>query len=138
MNWSETAVRRRPLKKDAKAVMDASAVLALIQDERGAETLRPLLPRAVVCSVNIAEVLAKLVRDGMPRAEASVALDALHLEEVAFDAADAERSAGYVTKGVSLGDRCFLAAAARYGEGFTSDRELSERVHGAPPLHGFR
>jgi ribonuclease VapC len=126
------------VKKDAKAVLDASAVLALIQDERGADALHPLLPRAVICSVNAAEVLAKLVRDGMPRAEASVALEALHLEEVVFDAADAVRSAAYVTKGVSLGDRCFLAATARYGEGFTSDRQLSEVVIGAPRLHSFR
>jgi ribonuclease VapC len=126
------------VKKDAKAVLDASAVLAVVQDEPGADALRPLLPRALVCSVNLAEVLAKLVRDGMPRQEAAAALDALHIEEVAFDAADAQRSAAYVTKGVSLGDRCFLAAAARYGEGFTSDRQLSQCVTGAPALHNFR
>jgi len=113
-------------------------VLALIQDERGAEILRPLLPRAVISSVNIAEVLAKLVRDRMPLNEAAAAIAALHIDEVGFDSVDAHQSASYVTKGVSLGDRCFLAATARHGEGFTSDRELLQTVSGAPRLHGFR
>lgn len=113
-------------------------MLALIQDEPGANTLRPLLPRALVCSVNVAEVLAKLIRDGMPRQEAGAALRALHVEEVTFEPSDAERSAAYIARGISLGDRCFLAAAARYGEGFTSDGELGRRVPDPPRLHYFR
>ena len=126
------------MKKNAKAVLDASAVLALIQAEPGEERLRPLLPRAVLCSVNHAEVLAKLVREGMPLAAAQAAVAALHLGGVGFDADDAERSAAYVGKGVSLGDRCFLAAAARYGEGFTSDRELRALVSTPSRVHFFR
>jgi ribonuclease VapC len=125
------------LRRNAKAVLDASAVLAVLQDEPGADSLRPFLPRSVICSVNLAEVLAKLVRDGVPRDTAVAAVAALHLEEVGFDADDAQRSAAYVAKGVSLGDRCFLAAAARHGEGFTSDRELLHHAAGAK-LHFFR
>ena len=88
-------------------------------------------------SVNLAEVLSKLVRDGMPGSEAAAALRALHLEVVAFTPADAERSAEYTAKGVSLGDRCFLTAALQ-GEGWTSDRELAQFVTGAPTLRYFR
>ena len=126
------------MKKESKAVLDASAILALIQGERGEEKLRPLLPRAAVCSVNVAEVLAKLIRDGMPRDAAAAALAALHVEEISFDGADAQRSAAYVAKGISLGDRCFLAAAFRHGEGFTSDAEFSKLIPDGPRLHGFR
>ena len=126
------------MRKKGRPVLDASAVLALIQEEPGAEVLQPLLPDALICAVNMAEVLAKLVRDGMPRGEALAALRALHLEEVAFEPADAGRSAAYVTRGVSLGDRCFLAAAASYGEGWTSDRQLAQFVEAAPPLQYFR
>ena len=124
MNWSGSAGRKPPLKKDAKAVLDASAVLAILQDEPGAETLRPLLPRSVVCSVNLAEVLAKLVREGTPAGEAVAAMTALHMQDPGFDSADAERSAAYVAKGISLGDRCFLAAAGK--------------TPAAPRLHNFR
>ena len=88
-------------------------------------------------SVNLAEVLSKLVRDGMPGSEAAAALRALHLEVVPFAAADAERSATYTVKGISLGDRCFLAAALQ-GEGWTSDRELAQFASGAPALRYFR
>ena len=126
------------MKRKGRPVMDASAVLALIQEEPGAKVLMPLLADAAISSVNVAEVLAKLVRDGMPLGEALTALRALHLKEVAFEPGHAERSAAYVAKGVSLGDRCFLAAAASLGEGWTGDRELAQLVDLAPPLRYFR
>jgi PIN domain nuclease of toxin-antitoxin system len=85
-----------------------------------------LLRRAVVSSVNAAEVLAKLAQKGMSREAAAAAVAALHVDVVPFDYEDAQASAQYVGRNVSLGDRCFLAAAARYGEGFTSDRQLCE------------
>ncbi len=125
------------MRRKSRPVFDASATLALIQDEPGCQVLRPLLPEAVMSSVNLAEVLSKLVRDGMPACEASAALRALHLEVVPFAPADAERSADYTVKGVSVGDRCFLTAALQ-GEGWTSDRELAQFVSGAPTLRYFR
>ena len=126
------------MKKDTRAVLDASAVLAILQGEPGADAVRPILARARICSVNAAEVLAKLVRDGMPSRDAAAALAALHLDHFPFGPDDAERSAAYVAKGVSLGDRCFLAASARFGEGFTSDRQLADRFADPPPLRFFR
>lgn len=126
------------MKRRGRPVMDASAALALIQEEPGADALGPVLPDAVISSVNVAEVLAKLVRDGMPHGEALAALRALHLTEVPFEPVDSARSAMYVAKGVSLGDRCFLASAASHGEGWTSDRELAQFLDVAPPLRYFR
>lgn len=118
-------------------VFDASAVLALLQAEKGADKLRKLQSRALINAVNLAEVLAKLVNHGMPLSEARAAVDALHLVATPFDAALAADSALYVRKGISLGDRCFLAAAQRHGTGWTSDRELT--VHfGGSALRCFR
>ena len=126
------------MKRKGRPVMDAAAALALLQDEPGAGSLQPLVADAVISSVNVAEVLAKLVRDGMPLSEAAASLRAIHLKEVPFGPEEAERSAQYVAKNVSLGDRCFLATAAAFGEGWTSDRELAQFVDEAPPLQFFR
>jgi ribonuclease VapC len=120
----------------ARPVFDATAVLALLQGEPGADVLRKIHSEAVVNAVNAAEVLAKLVNRGMSVAEAQAALDALHLETAPFEPAMAEISAHYVHKGVSLGDRCFLAAAQVYGSGWTSDHALSA-LAGRPPLLNF-
>jgi PIN domain nuclease of toxin-antitoxin system len=50
-----------------EAVLDASAILAVIQRERGAEKLTlEILQNAVVSTVNIAEVQSKLVKRGYP------------------------------------------------------------------------
>jgi ribonuclease VapC len=107
-----------------RPVFDASAVLALLQGEPGADKLRDLQPDAVVNAVNAAEVPAKLVSRGMPAAEAQAAYDALHLETTSFEPAMVAISVRYVHKEVSLGDRCFLAAAHRHGSGSTSDHDF--------------
>ena len=112
------------MRNHKRPVLDASAVLALLQGEPGSEKLRKLLPEALVSAVNQAEVLAKLVSHGMPAPEARSAVGALHLGVMAFDAELAAISARYVRRGISLGDRCFLATAFRYGRGYTSDRGL--------------
>jgi ribonuclease VapC len=126
-------------KNANRPVFDASAVLALMQGEPGADKLRDLQPDAVVNAVNAAEVLAKLVNRGMPAAEAQAAYDALHLETTPFEPAMVAISARYVHKQVSLGDRCFLAAAHRHGAGWTSDHDLGVLLAGrVPPLNFFR
>ena len=123
----------------SRPVFDASAVLALMQGEPGADKLSELQPSAVVNAVNAAEVLAKLVSRGVPATEAQTAYDALHLETTPFEPALVAISVRYVHKGVSLGDRCFLAAAHRYGSGWTSDRDLGDLFGSkVPQLNFFR
>lgn len=122
-----------------RPVFDASAVLALLQGEKGAERLKGDQPEAVVNAVNAAEVVAKLVACGMPTADAQSAYDALHLETTSFEPAMARASARFVQKGVSLGDRCFLAAASHFGTGWTSDRDLGKAFGDRiPALKFFR
>ena len=82
--------------KANKPVFDASAVLALMQGEPGADRLKDLQPDAVVNAVNAAEVLAKLVNRGVPATEAQAAYDALHLETTPFEPALAVISARFV------------------------------------------
>ena len=132
-------MRRRPLnpRNPDRPVFDASALLALLQDEPGSEKLLPLQDHAVVSAVNVAEIIAKLVARGMPIREAQQAFEALHLEVVPFVAIDAAMSARYVQKGVSLGDRCFLATALSQGRGWTSDRGLEKLFRRASPQLKF-
>ena len=121
-----------------RPVFDATAVLALLQDEPGAEVLRTVQAEALVSVVNVAEVLAKLVSRGMPVHEAQAAFDALHLDSAVFGPEMATSSAHFVHKNISLGDRCFLAAAQRYGSGWTSDHALSALSGRRVSLNFFR
>jgi PIN domain nuclease of toxin-antitoxin system len=95
-----------------------------MRGEPGAEKLQSVQEKALVSAINAAGVMAKLVERGMPPSSASAAFEALHLEVLPFESALAAVSAGFVHKGVSLGDRCFLATARQHGPGWTSDRDL--------------
>lgn len=110
------------------AVLDASAVLALLGDEPGADRVAAVLgDGAAIGAVNLAEVLTKLADFGMPEGDAEVALEGLGLEVVAFDA-DAASAASALrastrARGLSLGDRAALAlAASRHAPVLTTDR----------------
>jgi ribonuclease VapC len=64
-------------KSDAPAsVIDASALLALLQDENGADAVvEAIADGAAISTVNLSEVLAKLAEHGQP---AVVAVGAIH------------------------------------------------------------
>ena len=59
---------REPRRKErmADAVLDSSAVLAVILEEPGAERVERYLPGGKVSAVNIGEIVAKLHDLGMP------------------------------------------------------------------------
>ena len=95
-------------------VLDASAVLAVINAEPGSEKLTPELLRDAVCStVNLAEVQAKLVTRGWSSDEAWKDATSPVREAIAFDAEQAKIAGSMVTAtrqlGLSLGDRACLA-----------------------------
>ena len=46
-------------------VLDASALLAYLQDERGGERVRSVIPHAVMSTVNWTEVIGKARDDGV-------------------------------------------------------------------------
>jgi PIN domain nuclease of toxin-antitoxin system len=92
--------------------LDASAILAVLQNERGAESIYHLLPTSVVSAVSVAEVFAKLLAKGMPRTVICPAVRALHVEVAPFGWAEAEASMQFVGPDMSLGDRACLGTAA--------------------------
>lgn len=96
-------------------VLDASALMTRLNAEPGVAQVAAVLPRAVMSSVNLSEVVTKLVEVGMPEAEIHTALDGLGLEVVPFDERLAYR-AGLLRPvsralGLSPGDRAGLALA---------------------------
>ena len=75
------------------SVIDASAVLAVIKGERGAERVAEHLSDAVISHVNLAEVIGRLVRDGRDDAEIDLILESLDLNPVETTVAQARTSA---------------------------------------------
>ena len=108
-------------------MLDASAVLALLFKEPGAEVVRAHLRTGVIGAANLAEVLAKLSDHGLPAQEAARAVAILGLEVAPMTEAQAQRSAelrpATRAAGLSLGDRACLALAAELGaSAVTADR----------------
>ncbi len=99
----------------SEAVLDASALLAVVQGEPGAQAVEPFLANGLMTTVNMAEVLAKLVDKGVPEAEGFSAIAGLGLRLVDVDRALARASARLRAStrraGLSLGDRVCLALA---------------------------
>jgi PIN domain nuclease of toxin-antitoxin system len=117
-------------------VLDASALLALLQREEGADLVTQALadPQgALISSVNHAEVVARLSDWGVPLGAIQEALSALPLRVVAFDEALPYRSGQLRpltrAKGLSLGDRACLALAQRDSlTALTADRSWQALV----------
>lgn len=103
----------------ARAVLDSSAVLAVLNAERGADNVIAALGDALVCAVNHAEVITKLVEKGMSLDLARATVNGIGMQVVDFDVVLAERTGDLrrETKdlGLSLGDRACLALAEREG-----------------------
>jgi len=109
------------------AVLDSSALLAVMNAERGADAVVAVMADAMVSTVNIAEVIAKLVERGTTLNHARSSLLAFDLAIADFDLALAE-IAGELRRstkkaGLSIGDRACLALALRESvPALTTDR----------------
>jgi ribonuclease VapC len=95
-----------------KAVLDSSALLAFINQEKGAELVEKYLPNAVMSSVNIAEVAAVLSQIGMPEDIIINMMNDLSIEIISFDQEQALLTGFLRNKtkaaGLSLGDRACI------------------------------
>jgi ribonuclease VapC len=125
------------------AVLDASALLALLKGESGAERVAEALERgAYLSAVNLAEVLSKLADWGEDPAEAQarmaqVGLLGAAVEVLPFTGEDALEVARLraLTRayGLSFGDRACLALAWRLGlPALTAERAWAELDLGIP------
>ena len=100
-------------------VLDASAILALMYQEPGGQTVPGYLPGSVLSTVNLSEVVTKSVDAGMTLEEANMALSGFPFEIVAFDAEQAYLAASLrpatKSQGLSFGDRACLALGLKMG-----------------------
>ena len=111
-------------------VLDASAVLALIQGEPGGQRVRTVVRQAVLSSVNLTEVVTKLVARGVPLNDVREILLEIELFVHAHDEELAIETGAMhaITRrqGLSLGDRACLALARRLAAtALTADRAWS-------------
>ncbi len=116
----------------AEFVLDASALLSIVLDEPGEARVHEILDRSQIHAINLAEVVARLVRSGMPAERAAAALRELYLE---VDEEFGERQAEYCGAllgtrrdlGLSLGDAVCLTVAVWSGAvAVTADRRWKE------------
>lgn len=103
----------------ASIVFDASAILALLRDEPGANVVAQYIGDGLISAVNLQEVIKGLLRRDVPIDAALAMLDALHLEVRPHGRDDAIAAAKLypVTKefGSGLGDRTCMALAIAEG-----------------------
>ena len=114
----------------SKVVLDASALLCLLNDEPGADRVLDVLNRCVIGATNLGEVVSKLRERGLSLDEVREALGGLHLDVRPLSAAQAMTIGDLrpTTKslGLSLGDRACLALALDLqAEMFTTDADLA-------------
>lgn len=108
-------------------VLDASALLAWLHDEPGAQAVEPLLEGARISAVNWSEVMQKALQRDVDTTGLQEDLSALGVRIVPFSTAHAEDAAllwrATRPSGLSLADRACLALACALGTTvLTADR----------------
>ena len=116
---------------EAQWVLDASAILAALNDEPGGDRAAELAPFSIVSAVNVAEVVGKLLDHGVWMDEAVRVVVALGAPIVPFGETEAMTAAllrpATLRFGLSLGDRaCIATAMVRGLPVITADRRWSE------------
>ena len=126
-----------------EVVFDASAMLALIQLERGAEKLtQEILENAVASTVNLAEVQSKLVKaSNDPDRAWTAALSTISAVEP-FTSEQAKIAGSLITTtakyGLSLGDRSCLALAITLQAPVYTTEQVWKNLKVGVPIHVIR
>ncbi len=96
----------------AEAVLDASALIAFLRKEPGAEKVAAVLPRSCISAVNLAETLGKMIEYGKPLEETCYQVERLRIPVVPFDEEQARIAASMwkPTRGIGMATRgpCLL------------------------------
>lgn len=126
-----------------RVVLDASVMLALLNQEPGSEQITPeLLSNSVTSTVNLAEVQSKLVDRGAHADEAWQDTVSSVSEAIPFTAEQARSAGNLIAQtrhvGLSLGDRaCLSLAIALKAPVYTTDRSWKNLKLGMP-IHVIR
>lgn len=112
-------------------VLDSSAVLAMLQDEPGGDTVPPYLGRAIISAVNLQEVAKELLRAGRSAEDVRAILGGIDVKVSAHDAEAAYLAAALYEQtrkyGRGLGDRSCMALGLELGlPVLTADREWKQ------------
>ena len=115
----------------SKYVLDASALLALLNNEPGSQRVRDILPESVIGAVNVCETVGKLASGGMSVDDARTSIGLISPEIIPFDTELAYKAGALIvyTKKLelSLGDRaCLALGLARKNTVVTAEKVWSK------------
>ncbi len=116
-----------------KVVLDASALLALINDEKGADIVEPLIGHIIMSSVNVTEVASKIydLLGSNNEDQCKLSIEPFINTIIDFDKTLCYSAAALRNftkhKGLSLGDRACLALALQLDlPVYTADKVWAE------------
>lgn len=96
-------------------VLDASALIALLREEPGADKVKEVVSESCISAVNLAETLGKMVHYGKDLEATAYHIERLCIPVIPFDAEHAKLVASLWPRthpaGLALGDRACLATA---------------------------
>ena len=126
-----------------EVVLDASAILAIVFQERGAEMLTvEIMKDAVISTVNLAEVQSKLVKKGYDPEEAWEDATSLVSAAVRFTSEQAKIAGSLIAQtekvGLSLGDRSCLALAIALKAPDNTTEQVWRELKVGIPIHVIR
>lgn len=114
-----------------ETLLDSSVVLAFLQGEHHEMDEDQVLAGAAIASINLAEVIAVLLRKGVPEEVVTPAIADLGLKVVPFDGEAAAVTGRLIPRarplGIGLGDcACIATGMVRGATIYTGDREWLE------------
>ena len=116
-----------------KVVLDASALLALLNEEPGAKQVESMLSHAIMSAVNIAEVVSVLTDIHLSQEEAENITGDLIQDIIPFDEKQAYLAASLRKQiksyGLSLGDRACLSLAIQHHTTVLTADKIWAKLH---------
>ena len=106
--------------------LDASAMLALLRDEPGADRVVACLGESVIHAVNLIEVFRKMLRNGVPRQAAELLVSQLQIPVISETYPMETAELGHRFPSFSLGDCiCIVSAQKRGRTALTTEQTWS-------------